>query len=236
MPLINDNKGIQSRVIDTAIQDVLTLAGGLNSNGDPRFRAVWGWNRLTWIGGEWADYSDEGLLIRTITEEREVPKYHPRDCWYIEKWVAPEAYGSKSAWDAQTVEHTEGKKIRALGPFPVKGDYELSWRVSIPSCPRHVNRADCLPSCEVKTIWFPIELTVTIAEEYVRRVMASEKHSDSERLMAIKREQDRQRKEIDRINKDIIADVSPFNKGSFVVVPHMNAALEHWRKEKGKVQ
>jgi hypothetical protein len=234
VPLVNDSQGIQSRVIAPEIQDVLTLAGGLNLYGEPRFRAVWGWNRLTWIGGEWADYTDSGIFVRTVTEEREVPKYHPRDCWYIEKYCPPEMYGSRAAWEAQTVEHTDGKKIRALGPFPERGDYELSWRAAVPSCPRHVDRTECLPSCEAKTYWFPIELTCAIAEEYVGRVMASEKYSDAERLAAIKREQQRQRQETDRINADILHDVSPYNKGSYVVVPGMNKSLEDWRKGKGR--
>jgi hypothetical protein len=222
-------------VIAPAIQDVLTLAGGLNYNGEPRFKAVWGWNHLTWIGGTWQDYSDEGILIRTVTEERLVPKFHPRDYWYVVKWCPPEMYGSKSAWEAETIETVDGRRVRSLGPFPDRGDYELSWRVCLTKCPRHVSITDCLPACTPKQFWEPLELTATIAEKYVRRVMATEKYSDSERMAAIKREQERQRKEIDRINADILNDVSPYQKGSFVVVPNMNVALEEWRTGKGKV-
>src|SRR3989442_3070001 len=33
----------------------LRLAGGINRYGEPNYRAVWGWSRLTWIGGKSVD-------------------------------------------------------------------------------------------------------------------------------------------------------------------------------------
>lgn len=42
----------------------------------------------------------------------------------MERWVAPEAYGSPREWYAQTVEYAAGKSVPALGPYPSRGDYE----------------------------------------------------------------------------------------------------------------
>ncbi len=35
-----------------SVQRMLTLAGGKNLFAEPMYRAIWGWNRLTWIGGK----------------------------------------------------------------------------------------------------------------------------------------------------------------------------------------
>src|SRR5690242_15144526 len=39
-----------------SLQLRLAHAGGLNRFGEPNFRAVWGWSRLTWIGGKMDGY------------------------------------------------------------------------------------------------------------------------------------------------------------------------------------
>ena len=38
-----------------AVARRLERAGGLNCFGEPNYRAVWGWNRLAWIGGKFED-------------------------------------------------------------------------------------------------------------------------------------------------------------------------------------
>jgi hypothetical protein len=45
------------------VERVLRLAGGNNRFGEPNYRAVWGWNRLGWIGGKWEDRDAEGMLM-----------------------------------------------------------------------------------------------------------------------------------------------------------------------------
>lgn len=107
-----------------ALQLRLARAGGLNRFGEPNFRAVWGWSRLTWIGGTWCDTDAHGNPTREITELREVPKYFPHDRWHIERWMPPESYGSPRQWYAQTIERTDGVSIPALGPYPHRGEYE----------------------------------------------------------------------------------------------------------------
>ena len=106
------------------IQARLAAAGGRNRYGEPNFRAVWGWSRLTWVGGRWEDRDAAGNLVREVVELRRVPKYFPFDRWHIERWVPPEAYGSPAEWYAQTLEIEGGRSIPALGPYPERGEYE----------------------------------------------------------------------------------------------------------------
>jgi hypothetical protein len=102
----------------------LARAGGLNHYGEPNFRVVWGWSRLTWIGGKWTDTDAHGNVTREVVELREAPKYFPFDRWHVERWMPPETYGSPQQWYAQTIEREDGISIPALGPYPRRGEYE----------------------------------------------------------------------------------------------------------------
>ena len=102
----------------------LTRAGGINRLGEPNYRAVWGWNRLAWIGGKFEDRDEHGALLRERIELREEPKYPAVNRWHIERWLPPEAYGSPRQWYSQTIERANGISIPALGPYPSRGEYE----------------------------------------------------------------------------------------------------------------
>jgi hypothetical protein len=108
---------------DSVVQR-LRVAGGLNRFGEPNYRVVWGWNRLTWIGGKFEDRDEHGNLLREVVELRLEPKYPALNRWHVERWVAPEAYGSPRAWYAQTGETANGIRISSLGPYPSRGEYE----------------------------------------------------------------------------------------------------------------
>jgi len=110
----------------------LAAAGGLNRYGEPNYRVVWGWNRLGWIGGKFEDRDDQGNLIREVVELRREPKYLAVNRWHVERWVAPEAYGSPRAWYSQTVEKADGRSVPALGPYPERGEYEHSFTIEGP--------------------------------------------------------------------------------------------------------
>jgi len=103
----------------------LRRAGGINRFGEANYRAVWGWNRLAWIGGKFEERDPEtGSLLREVVELRQEPKYPAVNRWHIERWVPPEVYGSPRFWYAQTVERENGVSISALGPYPSRGEYE----------------------------------------------------------------------------------------------------------------
>jgi len=106
------------------VAQTLARAGGANRFGEPNFRAVWGWNRLAWIGGRFEDRDAAGNLVRECVELRFEPKYCPRDRWHIERWCAPEIYGSPEDWARATLEVEGAQSIAALGPYPSRGEYE----------------------------------------------------------------------------------------------------------------
>lgn len=110
----------------------LELAGGRNRFGGPTYRAVWGWNRLAWIGGKFEDRDEHGSLIRERIELRREPKYPAVNRWHIERWVPPEVYGSPRAWYAQTNEMENGRCVAALGPYPERGEYEHCFTLETP--------------------------------------------------------------------------------------------------------
>jgi hypothetical protein len=103
----------------------LARAGGRNIFGEPNFRAVWGWNRLGWIGGRWTDRDPAtGSVLRETIAMRLAPKYFPLNRWHIERWCAPETYGSPEQWARNTLEIEDGRNVPALGPYPSRGEYE----------------------------------------------------------------------------------------------------------------
>ncbi len=106
------------------VEQTLARAGGANRFGEPNFRAVWGWSRLAWIGGRFEDRDAAGNLVRECIDLRYEPKYFPHDRWHIERWCAPEIYGSPEDWARATLEVEGAHSIAALGPYPARGEYE----------------------------------------------------------------------------------------------------------------
>ncbi len=113
-----------------SIAERLARAGGWNRFGEPNFRVVWGWSRLSWIGGRWTDRDAHGNIIRSTVELRRVPKYLPFDRWHIERWVPPEIYGAPNVWRAATLEREDGMFVPVLGPYPSRGEYEQCFTLS----------------------------------------------------------------------------------------------------------
>jgi len=128
----------------------LARAGGNNRFGEPNYRAVWGWNRLAWIGGKFEDRDEHGVLLRERIELRKEPKYSAVNRWHFERWMPPETYGSPRVWYAQTIERENGISIPALGPYPSRGEYEHCFTLEgtqgefvqlTPAAAEHVARA-----------------------------------------------------------------------------------------------
>ncbi len=115
-----------------SVARILELAGGRNRFGEANYRAVWGWNRLAWIGGKFEDRDEHGALLCERIELRTEPKYPALNRWHIERWVPPEVYGSPRTWYAQTNEIASGQTIPALGPYPSRGEYEHCFTLETP--------------------------------------------------------------------------------------------------------
>jgi hypothetical protein len=108
-----------------SVQRRLLVAGGVNRFGEANFRAVWGWNRLAWMGGKFEDRDENtGEVVREVVKMRFEPKYPQVNRWHIERWLPPEIFGSPERWYGQTTVWEEGKDMPLLGPYPWRGEYE----------------------------------------------------------------------------------------------------------------
>ena len=178
----------------------LLRAGGNNRLGEPNYRAVWGWNRLAWIGGKFEDRDEHGALLRERMELREEPKYPAVNRWHIERWLPPEAYGSPRQWYAQTIERENGISIPALGPYPSRGDYEHCFTLEGP-------RGEFL------------QLTPTVAEHIARAIECSLRASHSKSRAGIYEREVRADRRYEQWAYDVLDDAVPaFHKQPFVTV------------------
>jgi hypothetical protein len=179
---------------------ILATAGGVNRYGEPNYRAVWGWNRLAWIGGKFEDRDPHGRLLREVVELRQEPKYAQLNRWHVERWVSPEAYGSPRLWYAQTIEREGGVSVPALGPYPERGEYEHCFTVQTP-------RGDF------------VQLTATIAEHVARAIERSRCAPRSAGRSALYEKQDLQERAYDQWAYAIMDDTAPAMHGQpFVAV------------------
>ena len=171
-----------------SVERRLRLAGGINRFGEPNFRAVWGWSRLTWIGGKWEDRDASGTLVREVVELRQVPKYYPLNRWHIERWVPPEVYGSPAQWYASAtggVEIERGRNIPALGPYPARGEYEHCFTLEGP-------RGEF------------VQLTPTVAEYVARAIEFSRSVPTRRRRQALVERDARDQREYDAWACDVL--------------------------------
>ena len=184
-----------------AVAGTLALAGGMNPYGEPNYRAVWGWNRLAWIGGKFEERDPcTGSLLREVVELRQEPKYPAVNRWHIEKWLQAETYGSPRAWYAQTIEREKGISIPALGPYPSRGDYEHCFTLEGP-------RGEF------------VQLTPTVAEHIARAIEWSRNFSRSAKKCALRDRNQRKERAYDAWAYDLLDSAVPaFHKQPFVTV------------------
>lgn len=178
----------------------LRRAGGINRYGEANYRAVWGWNRLAWIGGKFEDRDEHGVLLRERIELRQEPKYPAVNRWHVEKWVPPESYGSPRAWYAHTVEHENGVSIPALGPYPSRGEYEHCFTLEGP-------RGQF------------VQLTPTIVEHVARAIEWSRCSARSAGKRALHDREQRHERAYDAWAYDLLDEAVPaFHKQPFITV------------------
>ncbi len=178
----------------------LERAGDRNRLGEPNYRAVWGWNRLAWIGGKFEERDEHGALLRERIELRLEPKYPAVNRWHIERWLPPETYGSPRAWYAQTIERENGISIPALGPYPSRGEYEHCFTLESP-------RGGFL------------QLTPTIAEHIACAIEWSKKFPRAKARSSIYAREKRSESNYEQWAFDVLDDSVPaFHKQAFVAV------------------
>jgi len=178
----------------------LMMAGGVNRYAETNYRAVWGWNRLAWIGGKFEDRDADGRLLREVVELRQEPKYAQLNRWHVERWVPPEAYGSPRLWYAQTVEREGGVSVPALGPYPDRGEYEHCFTVQTP-------RGEF------------VQLTATIAEYVAQAIERSRCTSRAAGRSVLYEKEDGRERAYDQWAYDVMDDAVPALHGqAFVTV------------------
>jgi len=183
------------------IAERLARVGGLNRYGRANFRVVWGWSRLTWIGGKWTDRDASGNVLREAVELRRVPKYLPHDRWHLERWMPPELYGPPERWYAQTMEREEptaAAGIPALGPFPHQGEYEHCLALEGP-------RGEFLP------------LSVSVVEWLVRAIEYSRRLPPAQKRRALAAREEKQDRDYEQWAWEMLDDAVPaFHDQPFV--------------------
>jgi hypothetical protein len=178
----------------------LELAGARNRFGEPNYRAVWGWNRLAWIGGKFEDRDEHGVLLREHIELRKEPKYAAVNRWHIERWVPPEVYGSPRSWYAQTNEIANGRTVAALGPYPERGEYEHCFTLQTPKGEF-------------------IQLTPTVAEHVARAIEYSRYKPRGQTKTKLYGREVREDRAYENWAFDLLDDAAPaFHKQPFVTI------------------
>jgi len=173
----------------------------MNIFGEPNFRVVWGLDRFTIIGGEWVIQDEHGNDTGHVIEERCVLKYQPADRWYLEKWVPPEHYGSPEAWLENQIECVDGIRIPSLGPYPSRGEYEMS-------------------ICLKKNDQFvPLAGAEEAIVEVVRWIKAGEAFTKHDNWLAIRRQQERAEKIWDVRADAILDDENQFDGQPHIYMP-----------------
>ena len=190
--------GREIKEVPKEIQVIATRAGGLNLYGEPNYRVVWGWSRLTIIAGEWEDFDRHGNWIRTVGEYRWEPKNMPFDRWHLERWLPPSHFISREHWYEITKEEFNGVEFAALGAFPSRGEYEGCYVFENPD--GSYQRLSC----------YVVE-TVCRALNYQRNI------SDQERREAIAKRQEKMEKSDDDFAMALAEDAYPAFHGQLNV-------------------
>lgn len=193
---------LAGRLAPRHLRRLLERRYGCTPWGEPLYRLVWAPSRLERSGGLWTDWRGgtqaRGMgLIRRIAEVRWVRKYPGEDCWLVEQWTPPSAYGNPEDWGRPvalggTMLPTEWGPVPTLGPFPARGDYE---------------------DLGARIYWYPSERHVTLAIDATRCRRAAAADAPRQRISdAAQRAQEREARreeEFERFCHDVLGDAAP---------------------------
>jgi len=218
----HDEERIEHHECPEDVKRWLALAGGVNRYGEPRFRVVWGYDRIVPITGNWENWEEEIVpdlhpmarpgatrkiirLISSIVETRHVPKYLPGNCWFLECWRPPQEYGTPESWRKLGEEVWNGQTVDTAGPFPERGEYELVMPLT------HNGLYNGTP--------IPLNgMTVMMIVEMIRK--SKEDFTPAQRKAAIEQAAAYKDKEFVRVTVDRLkSGCRPFLGETFVTVP-----------------
>jgi hypothetical protein len=218
----NSQEAVELHDCPANVARELRIAGGVNRYGEAMFRAIWGYNRIVLMSGEWQEWEHvEARLTDKLTghaekrefirlkeskiETRQVPKYLPANCWHLEKWCPPEDYGSPEMWRKQGEELIAGLTVDTAGEFPSRGEYELVFPLT------HDFSSDGKP----------LPLSAAVVSHLAALVKAgTERFSMVQRKAAIEQRLQREEQGFTRRAIDIMKDgMRPYAGEAFVTVP-----------------
>ena len=158
------------------VNPLLERIGGKNPYGQPNYRIVWSEDRMEWRFDEHKRKYGDG-----------------RDRWVLEKWVAPQEYGSRQEWEACVEPVTY---LPILGPYPENGDYEHCFTFEVT-----VNPGE-------EPTFMP--LAEGVVEVLLKAIEAGKlNHTAWERKAAIQQRMDDAKAEQKRIFDDLWRDAAP---------------------------
>lgn len=219
------NEVIEHCYVPPDVARQLEIAGGCNCFGEPNFKLVWGFNRIIKMHGQWEELEPAvrsrvpiiqgGKIVypvlpprvkSAVIETREVPKYLPGNCWHLEKWCAPETYGSPEKWGKLGQEVIGRQTIDTAGPFPSRGEYELVMPITSDGTQDGA----------------PIPLVSDVILNLIGLIKSSANFSYLQRRNAIAQREEKKRKGYRELLYDILKDGQPaFHGMEHTVVPEM---------------
>jgi len=114
--------------------------------------------------------------------------------------MAPETYGTRPAWYAQTLEVANGRSVPALGPYPERGEYEHCYTLEGP-------RGEF------------VQLTATVVDHVARALEWSRNRPQVMRRDAVRARAEREERTYDEQAFAVLDDAVPaFHAQPFVCV------------------
>lgn len=181
------------------VVDRITKLGGLNTYGRPIYRVIWGGNRYHLVGGMFKKpitIKDEMIIGKSVTivtevaEMRNLLKYNPFR-WHLERWIPPEAYGSREDWYRDSWD--EASQLHMMGDYPSEGDYEHVFFLA--ECP-HMGPDDrdwCMLCRVTSGVFIPLEENVHMLEMQITALRMSQGVSKSQERTALFLREDQKR-------------------------------------------
>ncbi len=212
---MSERGDIQGRRAPAWLGALIARRYGRTLFGEPRYRLVWAPARFERSGGEWVDWQEGSSARerqagavqpwRRRCELRWVRKYPGEQCWLIERWVPPSAFGTPEQWyrpaaAGGTVLQTPSGAIGSLGDYPQFGEYE---------------------DIGARMHWYPTERHVTLAidvvERQLERMAPTGAARAARRLQRAEREQEQRDREFDQMAAEVFDDGSPAFSGAPMV-------------------
>ena len=188
----------ERKEVPSWITERIGALGGMNQFGRPNYRVIWGGNRTHRVGGKFKDViyvrsnvigDPDKAIVTEVADIRTLLKYHPFR-WHLERWLPPEAYGTREEWYEQTWDPECG--FHTQGDYPAEGDYEHIFYLGMCAHMRPGDTDWCGPCRLTSGEYIPLEENFNIIELQIRAFqMSADVRKADEKVALFKREMDK---------------------------------------------